>query len=38
MLTKLPAQNKIAAFDIDAQNTFTPVCPTISVQTRSLRN
>ena len=27
MLTKLPAQNKIAAFDIDAQNTFTPVCP-----------
>ena len=24
MLTKLPAQNKIAAFDIDAQNTFTP--------------
>lgn len=27
MLTKLPAKNKIAAFDIDAQNTFTPVCP-----------
>ena len=27
MLTKWPAQNKIAAFDIDAQNTFTPVCP-----------
>lgn len=22
MLTKLPAQNKIAAFDIDAQNTL----------------
>ena len=27
MLTKLPAKNKIAAFDIDAQNPFTPVCP-----------
>ncbi len=27
MLTKLPVKNKIAAFDIDAQNTFTPVCP-----------
>lgn len=27
MLAKLPAKNKIAAFDIDAQNTFTPVCP-----------
>ena len=27
MLTKLPAKAKIAAFDIDAQNTFTPICP-----------
>lgn len=26
MLFKLPIKNKIAAFDIDAQNTFTPVC------------
>jgi nicotinamidase/pyrazinamidase len=24
---KLPKKAKIAAFDIDAQNTFTPVCP-----------
>ncbi|MDO5380774.1 MAG: isochorismatase family protein [Acidaminococcaceae bacterium] len=27
MLTKLPAKAKIAAFDIDVQNTFTPICP-----------
>lgn len=27
MLNKLPDKNKIAAFDIDAQNTFTPLCP-----------
>lgn len=41
MLTKLPAQNKIAAFDIDAQNTFTPSVRTnfrLPKATRSLRN
>ena len=40
MLTKLPAQNKIAAFDIDAQNTFTPVRTNFRLPkaTRSLRN
>ncbi|MEG0970537.1 MAG: isochorismatase family protein [Acidaminococcaceae bacterium] len=26
-VTKLPEQKFIAAFDIDAQNTFTPLCP-----------
>jgi nicotinamidase/pyrazinamidase len=26
-MTKLPKRAKVAAFDVDAQNTFTPVCP-----------
>lgn len=26
-MTRLPEPSKVAAFDVDAQNTFTPVCP-----------
>ena len=41
MITKLPAQNKIEAFDIDAQNTLLLSVRTnfrLPKVTRSLRN